>query len=165
MADALLNVSPGLIIWTLVNFGIFFFLIAKFGFKPMIASLEDRETSISNAISEAERLNAEAQKLFRDSQEKLGAAQHEMMELVKQGKVQAESIIRSAQEQAEKVKKDKIDQAVREIEREKEQAIQSLRSEMATLVVTATSKLLGSSLDEEKHKALVNQYIDQVSRN
>jgi len=165
MADALLNVSPGLIIWTLVNFGIFFFLIAKFGFKPMIASLENRENSISNAINESERLHTEAQKLFSESQVKLGAAHHEMMELVKQGKTQAETIIRQAQEQAEKVKKEKLEQAIREIEREKEQAIQSLRTEMATLVVAATSKMLGNTLDEEKHKTLVNQYIDQVSRN
>lgn len=165
MADTLLNVSPGLIIWTLVNFGVFFFLIAKFGFKPMISSLEDRENSITNAISESERLNTEAQKLLRESQEKLGSAQHEMMELVKQGKVQAETIIRQAQEQAEKVKKEKLDQAVREIEREEELALQTIRAEMATLVVAATGKMLSETLDENKHKALVLQYIDKVSRN
>lgn len=165
MADTLLNVSPGLIIWTLVNFGVFFFLIAKFGFKPMISSLEDRENSISNAISESERLHADAQKLLRESQEKLGSAQHEMMELVKQGKIQAETIVRQAQEQAEKVKKEKLDQAVREIEREKELALQTIRAEMATLVVAATGKMLSETLDENKHKALVLQYIDKVSRN
>ena len=96
--ENLLNVSPGLIFWTLFNFSVFLFLIGKFGFKPLLASLKARESGIENAISEADRVNAEAHALLKESQAKLASAQQDMMNLVKEGKQQAEHLVQSAYE-------------------------------------------------------------------
>jgi F-type H+-transporting ATPase subunit b len=163
--ENLLNVSPGLIFWTLLNFSIFLFIIGKFGFKPLLESLKSRQDGISNAINEADRINANAHALLKESQAKMTSAQQDMMNLVKEGKHQAEALVQAAHEEAERIKRIKITEAQREIEREKEAALQSLRAETASLVVQATSKILGSTMNAESHRTLIESYIDDVSKN
>ena len=104
-----LELSPGLVIWTLVNFSIFAFIIAKFGWKPMRDGLAARENAITDAIKTAEATNAQAQAILQESKEKIANAQAEMMDIVREGKTQAEAMIRKAADEADVVKKQKID--------------------------------------------------------
>lgn len=163
--ENLLQVSPGLMIWTLINFGFFFLILGKFGFKPMIASLKSREDSIASAIAEAESLNAEAKQLLEESRKKIGDAQIEIAAMVKEGKERAERHIHAAQDEAERVKKAKLDEALRQIAQEKEAALTSLRTEVASLVVQATSKIIGTTTNAEQHRDLIESYISQISKN
>lgn len=163
--DALLSVNPGLMIWTLINFFLFFLLLGKFGFKPMLAALEAREQRINDSIDQAEQANEMAQKSMLESREKLAQAHNEVVELMKEGKVQAESIIRHATEEAEQIKQAKLDEALREIAREKEIALQSLRTEMATLIVQATDKVIGKVVNAEQHRSLIDATVNELSNN
>jgi len=163
--DALLNVNPGLIIWTIINFCVFLFIIIKFGTKPIVNGLKKREDRINSAIENAEKANTETQRILIESQAKLDNAQKEMMEIVNKGKVQGDELIRKATEEAEKVKVAKIEEAKREIERSKESALKELRNEVASLVVRATEKLLDEKLDQDKHLKLVDSYIDKLPKN
>lgn len=160
-----LQVNPGLIIWTLINFGIFAFIVAKFAWKPMMQGLAAREHSINDAITSAEKANTEAQAILRESKEKIAGAQQEMMNIVRDGKTQAEALIRKASEEAEHVKNTKITEASREIERQKDEAIKELRAEVATLVVGATEKLLARKMDGDDHARLVDGYVNELSKN
>ncbi len=162
---AFLEMSPGLIIWTLINFSIFVFIIGKFFYKPMRAGLEARESSIANAISNADRANAEAMNILRESKEKIAGAQQEMMAIVREGKTQAEAMVRKAAEEAEVVKQQKLAESQREIERQKDEAIQALRNEVSTLVVDATERLLGRNLQGDDHKRIVDGYVNELSKN
>lgn len=163
--DAALNVNPGLIIWTLLNFGIFFILLVKFGWKPMKAALAEREQSITDAIANAERANADAQRILKENQEKLAAAQREMMDIVKEGRAQAEKIITKATEEAEHIKQQKLEETAREMVRMKDDTFAQLRAEVANLVMQATEKVLDQKLDGEAHKKLIETSIAQVSKN
>ncbi|MES2766362.1 MAG: F0F1 ATP synthase subunit B [Bacteroidota bacterium] len=161
--DAVLTISPGLIIWTLINFTIFVLLLAKYGWKPMIAALNARENAINNSLQNAELANIEAQKLLNESQARMASAQHEMSTIIKEGRAQAEVYVRTAMEEAEKGKQAKLVEAQREISREKDAALRELRTEVATLVVQATEKLLGNKLDADSHRSMIEGYIDQVN--
>ncbi len=163
--DNLLIISPGLMVWTLINFGIFFFIFGKFGFKPMIASLKAREDAIASSISNTEALNAEAKQLLDESRQKIAAAQNEIAELVKEGKERAERHMHAAHEEAERMKKMKVDEAVRQIAQERDHALASLRNEVAALVIEATSKILDTKIDAAQHQELVQSYISQISKN
>lgn len=163
--DALLSVDPGAIIWTVVNFLIFFFIIAKFGGKAIKEGLKAREDKITNEIADAERNNMEAKKLLEEAQAKIDNAQKEMAEIVAKGRKQAEENMQKANEEAEAVKKKKLEDAVKEIEDKKQAAISELRSEVADLVILATEKLLGEKLDKEKHYKLVETYIEKIPKN
>jgi F-type H+-transporting ATPase subunit b len=163
--DALLSVNPGLMIWTLINFFLFFLLLGKFGFKPMLAALEAREQRINDSIDQAEKANELAQQSMQESREKLSKAQNEVMDMLKEGKNQAESIIRHASEEAERIKQVKLEEALREIAREKEVALQSLRTEMATLIVQATDKVIGKVINAEQHRSLIDATVNELSNN
>lgn len=163
--DSLLNVNPGLMFWTIVNFLIFLFLLVKFGAKPISNSLKSREEHIKQNIENAERINQEAQKLLLETQNKFKMAQEEMLNIIQRGKQQADEIIRKASEEAEKIRREKLDQATKEINRSKEAALFELRKEIATMVVQATEKLLKEKLDEQKHIQIINTYIDKIPKN
>jgi F-type H+-transporting ATPase subunit b len=161
--DAVLNISPGLIIWTLINFLLFVFLLGKFGWKPMMAALAARESAINESLQNAELANIEAQKLLKESEARMASAQHEMSTIIKEGRAHAENYVRTAMEEAERGKQAKLEEAQREISREKDAALRELRTEVATLVVQATEKLLGNKLDAESHRNMIEGYIDQVN--
>lgn len=163
--DSLLSPSPGLMIWTLVIFTIFFLLILKFGAKPIANALKAREDGINNAIKAAENANAQAQAHLVQSQEKLDQAQKEMAEIVAKGRQQAEAQIQKAAEESDKVKRQKVEEAKREIEISKNAALKELRTELAGLVIQATGKLLDEDLNDEKHQKLVDSYIEKLPQN
>ncbi len=163
--DNVLNISPGLIFWTLVNFSIFLFLIVKFGWKPMRESLEAREKSIHDSIANAEAANKESQRLLKEASDKLSGAQVEMMNIIKDGRVQAERTIAKAAEEAEKVKSQKLEDARKEMERMKDETFAALKADVANLVMQATEKVLDTKLDADAHKKLIDSSIAQVSKN
>ncbi len=162
---AFLQFDTGLVIWTLINFSIFAFIIAKFGWKPMRTAIASREQSIHDAIASAEMANAEAARILAESKERIAGAQQEMMAIVREGKTQAEAMVRKAGEDAEAVKQQKLVESQREIERQKDEAIKQLRAEVATLVVDATEKLLGRNLQGDDHKRIVEGYVNELSKN
>jgi F-type H+-transporting ATPase subunit b len=163
--ESLLNVSPGLIIWTIINFSIFLFIILKFGAKPIINGLKAREDRINAAINDAEKANAEAQSILKQSQEKLDSAQKEMSEIIAKGRTQAEQFLQKASEEAELIKKKKLDEALREIDRSTAEAIKSLRAEVAGLVIGATEKILDERLDDERQRKLIESYLEKIPQN
>lgn len=160
-----LNISPGLMLWTLFNFTIVLILIIKFAVKPIVNGLRKREEGIQSQIDNADKANASAQELLKESQEKLMSAQKDMAEIIQKGRVHAEQLIQKAVEEAENVKRQKVAEAIKEIERSKENAIQDIKSEVAGLVVMATEKLLDITLDKDKHFKLVDSYIDKLPKN
>lgn len=162
---AFLQLSPGLVFWTLINFTIFAVIIAKFAWKPMMSALAARTQTIDDALRNAETANAEAKALLAESKDKITSAQNEMMAIVREGKVQAEAMVRKAAEEAEVVKKQKVEDATREIERQRDLALQQLRTEVSAMVVDATSKMLGRSLNDADHKRLADDYVNELSKN
>jgi len=163
--DSLMNVNPGAIIWTIVNFLIFIFILNKIIGKPMAASLKAREERIATQIRSAEEANIEAHEIMKQTQAKFDQAQTEINAMIAKGREQADLIIQKATEEAEKIKHQKVNEALREIERSKEGAIAELRKETAGLVIAATEKILDEKLDKEKHFSMIQNYIEQISKN
>jgi F-type H+-transporting ATPase subunit b len=163
--ENIMNVDPGLIIWTLINFGIFLFILIKFGTKPLLNGLHKREEGIKNSIEQAQEANRKAQELFKESQEKIGKAKDEMAEIIKKGHQMAEEHIRKAIEEADKAKQAKVEEAKREIDRSKDAALKVLRSEVAGLVIEATEKIIGVKLDKEKDFQMIENSIKELPKN
>lgn len=161
----ILDVNPGLIVWTLINFFIFIFLFSKLFLKPITNSIKKRGQVIQDSLDEAARNNQEAKEVLRQAQEKISTAQQEMAQIVASGKAQSEELLKKAATEAEAVKHKKLDDAIREIERNKEIAILELRKQVASMVVNATEKILNTELDQAKHKELIDTYIDKMPKN
>ena len=162
---AFLELSPGLVIWTIVNFSVFAFIIAKYGWKPMMDGLAAREDAINESIKNAADANTEAKRVLDEAKARIANAQQEMMGIVREGKQQAEAMVQKAGDDAEVVKQQKIVETEREITRQKEEAIAELRGEVATLVVQATEMMLGRSMKDDDHKKIVESYVNEISKN
>lgn len=160
-----LKLEPGLVFWTLINFSIFVFIIARYGWKPMKEGMAARENAIADSIKSAERAYADAQSILREAKEKINGAQAEVMNIVREGKSQAEAMVRKAAEEADAVKHQKLAEAQREIDRQKDEAIAALRAEVSNLVVDATEKLIGRTIQAADHKRLVEEYMNDLSKN
>ncbi|MCS6808781.1 MAG: F0F1 ATP synthase subunit B [Bacteroidota bacterium] len=159
--DNVLSVSPGLIIWTVVNFTVFALILAKFAWKPLLNALHEREKSIQDSITRAEKAQADAERLIRENEAKFAQAQQEMSEIVRQGRSEAQARIQAALQEAERVKEQKIAEARAEIEREKQAAMQALREEVSNLVILATEKILKEKVDVAQQKKLIDTFIDE----
>ena len=163
--DTIMDVNPGLLIWSVINFAIILFILAKFAFPAMKKSLQDREENIRKNIDEANALNEKAQKLLQESQDKLDNAQKEVSEILSNAKTRADENIQKAIDEAERSKMQILEDANKEIERKKNDAISELRSEVADLVVSATEKILESKLDKEEHLKFAKEQIEKLPKN
>ncbi len=127
--------------------------------------LASREQAIKDNIAGAELANAEAQEVLRQAKERIANAQTEMVQIIRDGKQQAEGIIRKAAEEADAVKHQRLAEAQREIQRQKEEAIAELRAETAQLVVQATEKLLGRVIQNADHERMAAEYVKDIAKN
>jgi len=163
--DSILNIPHGLMFWTIVNFGIFFFIVYKMGGKAIVEAVNKRENDIQSAIDAAKDVERTAKELMTKSQLQFDNAQQQINELLSKGREQADAQLKRASEEAENVKKAKVEEALKEIERSKDQALLQLRTEVADLVITATEKVIHDKLDKEKDYKLVENYIQQLNKN
>jgi len=164
----MLQLEPGMIIWTWVTFLVLLFVLKKVAWKPLLNMVEERENRIAESLKRAEEARMEAEKLLEEQHRQLAKTQEEVQAMLKESRLMAEKvrndIIEKAREDANKL----MERARRDIEKERQMALMSLRNQVADLVVQATSKLIQVSLDEDKHRELIDEYIqrlDDASKN
>jgi F-type H+-transporting ATPase subunit b len=157
-----LGLNLGDIIYQLVLFLILLALLKKFAFGSIMNMMKQREEHIANEITSSEERNKEAQKLIEEQRELLKQARLEAQSLVenakKLGEQQKEEIIQAAREESGRLK----DGALKEIEQEKEQAVAELRAQVASLSVLIASKVIEKELNEQEQEKLINDYINEV---
>ncbi len=164
----MLRLDPGMIIWTWVTFLVLLFVLKKVAWKPLLGAVEERENRIAESLRRAEEARQEAEKLLEEQHRQLAKTQEEVQAMLKESRQMAEKvrseIIEKAREDANKL----MERARRDIEKERQAALMNLRNQVADLVVQATSKLIQVSLDDRKHRQLIDEYIqrlDEVSKN
>ena len=158
--------SIGLIFWMTITFLIVFLLLRKMAWKPILASLKERENSIQEALDSAQRAKEEMAALKSSNEAILLEARNEREKLLKEARETKESIIGEAKAGAQK-EADKIMQSAREsIQGEKAAAMDELKNQVAKLSIEIAEKIIRTELSsDEKQKALVNTLLDEVNLN
>ena len=156
------SINPGLIIWTLIIFGILLFILAKSAWPAILKQVEEREAKIRQQLDEAAKANAEAQRLLGEYQGQLAQAKTEAQELLAQGrqagdKVREELVAKGRAEQEEL-----LERARREIATERDRALADLRREAVELSIAAASKVIEKNLDTEADRKLVQDYLNTL---
>ena len=161
----LLDVSPGLIIWTVVTFIILLFILKKLAWKPILTSLNDRENFIKDSLEKAEKAQEEAQKLLEENNANLAKAEEESQKIIAQGREYAEKLKNQIIEESKTQGKKMVDDATAEIERKNREAFEKLKDQIADIAVNAAEKIIRENLDKEKQKILVDKFINQLPKN
>ena len=158
----LLDPHVGLIIWTIITFLVVLLVLKKFAWPQLLASLDEREKRISDALAAAEQARQEAEEVLQEHRQKIAVAEEEARKIVAEARAAGanvrQTIVSQAREEAERM----LDQARTSIESEKRAAIAELRRETANLAIQAAGALIDANLDDEKNRGLVDDLIAKI---
>jgi len=157
-------VSPnvGLMIWTLLVFGISMYVLAKVAFPRIAQALDKRQHAIEESIEASERTRAEAERLLAEYRERLGDARGQADEIVARARKTAEAHEQEVIADARAKREEMMEQTRRDIEAETRRAIQQIRAEVADLTVLATEKVTRKTLDTADQKRLVDEALSEL---
>ena len=164
LASTFTEVRPGLIFWTIVTFLVAFIVLRWKAWKPILDLVEEREKQIQNAIDSAKRERAEAEKLLAEQKTAIAEARREAADLMRKNQADVERMRDEMVAKAHKEAEAQKIQAIREIDAAKQKAMADIRGQAVDLAVLAAEKLLGRELDEPKHRALAEQFIEQLPK-
>lgn len=153
------TINPGLIIWTLVIFGLLLAILAKTAWPMIMRQVEQREARIKQQLDEAAKANAEAQRLLAEYQAQMAKARSEAQELLAEGRHAGERIREEMVAKGRTEQEDLLERARREIGLERDRALAELRREAVELSIAAASKVIERNLDSEADRKLVQDYL------
>jgi F-type H+-transporting ATPase subunit b len=158
----LITPNVGLMIWTLLLFGISMYILWKLAFPRISEALDRRQHAIEESIDHAERVRHEADELLEEYRERLREARGQAEQIVERARKAAETHERDAQAHAQERREQMMEQTRRDIDSETRRAIQEIRREVADLTVMATEKVTRKVLDEADQRRLVEEALSDL---
>ena len=162
----LLTPGFGLILWTLLAFVVFFFILKKFAWKPILESMNKREKTIADSLATAEKVREEMSLLKSENEALLAKAREERAIMLKEAKETKEKIINEAKEHAKAETNKIIADAQSAINQQKMAAIIDLKNQVGNLVIEVSEKILRRELsNKEDQEDYIKKLADQVKFN
>ena len=150
----------GLLFWTLIAFLVVFFLLKAFAWKPILASLKERETGIADAIASADKVKAEMAALKNENEVMMAKAREERAVMIKEAKETADKMVADAKEKA-KAEFDRIvAEAQTAITQQKNAALTDVKNQVGSLVIEVAEKVLSRELSNKSEQ---ENYIKQLA--
>lgn len=161
---SLITPDFGLLVWMTLIFGIVFFVLAKWGFPMITASVEKRAQRIGDSIKAAKEAEEKLRNLAEEQSRMIEETRQEQSRILKEAAASRDNIVEQAKVQAREEASRILDQARTQIAAEKESALRDVRKEVALLSVSVAEKVLKASLsDGAEQSALVDRLVDEVS--
>ena len=158
-SNDLIKVVPGLMIWTLIAFGITFFVLRKYAFGPIQKTIDERRDRIRQAVEEADNARNEARELLEQNRAILAQARSESADILAEARKVGDAQIERAKQEAETERQRRMEETRRQIDAETARAIGQIRSEVADLTVEATERVVGKVLDTADQRRLVEEAV------
>ena len=160
--NPLVQLDPGLFIWTIITFLILLFVLAKFAWKPLLAALESRESTIRSSLDDAEKAKQELERINVESEEIIAKAQSNAQGIRSEAKAAAEKIkadlIASTDDDVKKIR----DEANKQIQIEKDKAINDIREEVVTLTMSVAEKVIKKNLSKAENQGLIEESLKSL---
>jgi F-type H+-transporting ATPase subunit b len=157
-------VSPnvGLMIWTLLVFGLTMYLLSKLAFPRIQEALDKRQHAIEESIDLAERTRKEADEMLAEYRERLAEARSQADDIVSRARKTAETAEAESLADAKRKREELMEQTRKEIQTETRRAVDAIRGEVANLTVIATEKVTRKSLDSKDQQRLVEEAVGEL---
>lgn len=167
LADfSVIKPDPGLLIWTTIIFLIFWFVMSRFAFKPIVEGLKKREKDIQDALDQAKQARAEMSNIQAEHDQLVAQAREERAMILQEAKLAKEDILAEARERANQDYRNKLESALRDIENQKLAALTDLKNQAGKMAIEIAQKVLqrelGNKADQE---AYAQQLADNVKMN
>ena len=162
----LVTPDVGLLFWTVISFFVLLFLLRKFACKPIVGTVNDRETSIREALESAEKARLEMQNLTADNERILKEARVERETMLKEAREIKAKMISDAKDEAQTQANKMIEQAQIAIASEKKSAMAELKNHVAGLSVDIAEKMVREELsNKDKQLKLVENMLGEAKLN
>ncbi len=167
LADfSVIRPEPGLMVWTLVIFAIFWFLMAKFAFKPIQQALKTREQDIQDALDQAKKAREEIEGVQAKNEQILMEAREERSKILKEAKDAKDAIISEAKEQAKAEAEKIVERAKQDIENQRMASIIDMKNQIGNFALEIAQKILQKEMEGDKnHEAFVKSQIENIKLN
>jgi F-type H+-transporting ATPase subunit b len=158
----LITPNVGLMIWTLLLFGLSMWVLWKYAFPRISEALDKRQHAIEDSIDHAEKIRKDADELLVEYRERLKEARAQAEEIVARARRAADAHEREAEAEAKLKREQLMEQTRRDIEAETRRAIQEIRREVADLTVMATEKVTRKTLTQDDQRRLVEDALSEL---
>jgi F-type H+-transporting ATPase subunit b len=166
LANSLTSPGIGLVFWSVIIFGLFFFLLTKFAWKPILSAVKAREEMIKGSLESAAKAREEMLKLQSDNEAILKKAREEREVILKEAREVRDKLISEAKGKASAEAEKIVEKARVGIEREKTQALAEIHEQVASLSIDIASKILGEKLAKtDEQTRLISKYIKDIDQN
>ena len=161
MNNPLVQLDPGLYIWTIATFLVLLTLLAKFAWRPLLQALEERQALIRKSLDDAQQARQELERVQHESAQVVARARVEADAIVSQTRADADRLRQELREGARAEAATILKNAEKQIELQTLQAVRQIRSEAVDLSVMIAEKLIGRHLSKEDNERLIQQTIEQ----
>ncbi len=162
MDNPLIEVAPGLMIWTLICFGITFYVLRRFAFGPIQKAIDERRERIRSSLAEADRAREEARALLEEHRAVRSRAREDAEEILAEARRVGESMRERARQDTEADRQRRLEETRRQIEAETQRALEQIRAEVADLALVAAEKVTRRSLDDADGRRLIEEAVREI---
>jgi F-type H+-transporting ATPase subunit b len=161
-SNALIQVTPGLMIWTVICFLITLWVLKRYAFGPIQRTIDERRERIRQAIDEADKAREEARGLLEEHRKLIGRAKTDAEEILAEARKVADANERRMREETEAERQRRLEETRRQIEMETRRALEQIRAEVVDLSLLAASKVTRKTLDDDDHRRLIDEAIGEL---
>lgn len=158
-----MSLRVNLMFWTLVIFGILYFVLNKWVFPAVLGMVEARERALAEAIDGAKRDRDEAARLLAEHRQQIDNARADAQKLIADARGVAEKMRSDVLEKTRVDQQEMLERARRDLGAERDKAIAELRREAVELAIRGAGKVIEENLDSDKNRKLVEQFLASVS--
>jgi len=163
LANSLTSPAIGTIVWSIFIFLLFFLILAKFAWKPILGAIKAREEMIKDSLDSAQKAREEMKKLQSDNEAILKKAREEREGILKEARDVRDKLISEAKGHAADEAEKLVEKARAGIESEKRKALSEIHEQVANLSVEIASKLLNEKLKPTGEQAkLIDNYLKDI---
>ena len=162
MDNPLVQVDPGLFIWTIVTFLVLLTLLAKFAWRPLLLALDSRQALIRKALDDAQQAKQELERLNLESAQIINRARVEAEAVITQSRSDGDRLREEIRAKARTEADHIVKNAERQIQLETSCALEQIRREAVELSVMIASKIIQRNLTKEDNERLIDEALKQV---
>jgi F-type H+-transporting ATPase subunit b len=161
-SNPLIQVTPGLMIWTIVCFLITLFVLKRFAFGPIQKTIDERRDRIRASLDEADHAREEARKLLEEHRKLIASAQSDAEDILSEARRVADANERRMREELEADRQRRLEETRKQIDAETRRALEQIRSEVVDLSLLAAEKVTSKSLDDADHRRLIDEAVGEL---
>ena len=159
---SLIDVVPGLMVWTIITFLIVLWVLKRFAFKPIQRMIDQRRDRIREALDEADKARTEARELRELTAKEREQAKADREHILEEARRQSKRLVEQAKERADADLKELLEKNREELAAENARLREQIRRDVVELTLFAAEKVTGKVLDEDDQRRLIEETIEEA---